>query len=148
MGFYELKVVAEFAERHYRQKAKHSFTVKLVDYCANAVLSDPGQKDFAKPIDYFYDGLATYTLEPFDVSPPECLITYSCAEDIFGFCNHSSETTQSFFDEELLELSLQTEDIKGLGTQIIKFTITGVGESSNIKKGQSIDTDDISININ
>ena len=42
VGVYKLKLVAVFAERYYRQKATHSFKVQLIDYCANAVLSDPG----------------------------------------------------------------------------------------------------------
>ena len=99
-GNYDLKIVASFQGDHYSQTQEHPFKVNLIDYCADSIVTNPGQASTTVPYDYYYAGTTSFDLVPFTVSPSECSITYSCTEPEYGLCDYFEGSTRSKFDPE------------------------------------------------
>ena len=86
-------VIAKFFGDTYTQKSGLPFTVTLIKECASATVWNPGQSITTSPANYYYSGTATFDLQPFEVSPIECRVIYSCEEPIYDLCDYSSEKT-------------------------------------------------------
>lgn len=80
------------------------------------------------PADYKYDGTATFNINPIDVEPSVCPITYSCSEDFpyfDGTCSFTSpEGTISSFNAASGALSFTSPENIKFGSQVVTFTIT------------------------
>ena len=82
-------------------------------------------------MDYFYEGMVEAVGTPFQVTPSECEIVYTCYEPIYGLCDLTTETTISLFDPETAGFSFSTIDFAKFGTQSIDILITGTAGSSS-----------------
>ena len=111
-GNYDMKVVASYEGGTYSQSDEKMFRVKLIDYCANSIITNPGQASTTVPYDYYYSGTTNFELIPFTVSPPECNITYTCTEPQYGLCSYFQGTTRSMFVAETGKFAFTSKDIE------------------------------------
>ena len=113
---------------------KLDFDVKLIDPCLySASITATTQTD---PTDYAYTGaspLASFSLNPFTISPSFCVPTYSCFV-IAGFpdiCSISGATT-AIFNTGTASYQLSTTDMATYVPGVYRFKITAtVGSTTN-----------------
>ena len=113
---------------------KLDFDVNLIDPCLNsAAITATPQTD---PADYAYTGaspLASFSLNPFTISPSFCVPTYSCVL-IAGFpdiCSISGATT-AIFNTGTASYQLSTTDMATYVPGVYRFKITAtVGSTTN-----------------
>ena len=118
-GIYDLKIVASYEGSVYQQTDEFEFVVKLIDYCADSVVTNPGQASTTVPYDYYYSGTANFEMVPFTVSPSECNITYTCSEPEYGLCNYFQGSTRSMFVPETGKFAFSSSDVEKFGSQTI-----------------------------
>ena len=76
IGTYDLKVVAQ-GPGSSNNKAESSFRVTLIDNCQTPSIQATSQVDMQP---YYYNGTASFLLNPFEVSPSGCQVSYSCSQ--------------------------------------------------------------------
>ena len=84
---------------------------------------------------YFYDGTARFLLNPFEVSPSGCAISYSCTPILgpqgFDLCDYSSPSTTTSFNKMTGDYAFQSSEWETVGNQSLKFEIKGTSGSSS-----------------
>ena len=135
IGLYQLTLQAKYSGNTYSVAGKLDFDVKLIDPCLNsATIMATSQTN---PADYAYTGdspLASFSLNPFTISPLFCEPTYSCfviagSPDI---CSISGATTATF-NTGTGSYQLSTTDMAAYVPGVYSFKITAtVGSSTNV----------------
>ena len=79
------------------------------------------------PADYFYEGDATFSMKPFEITPSQCPVAFTCfmrPGPIINLCNYQDENTYAAFNPETGEYSFRSTDLITFGTQKVQFEIT------------------------
>ena len=129
MGQYQFKIQAGFEGDKYTQISELVFNVLLIDYCASAVVKNPGHNEYT--LNYSYQGIVEFNATPLVVSPEECEIKYTCHEPLYGLCSLDTANTSSSFDEKTARFSFATSEFQKFRTQSIVLQITGLSALSS-----------------
>jgi len=134
IGLYQLTLQARYSGTSYSVAGKLDFDVKLIDPCLDsATIMATSQTN---PLDYAYTGaapFASFSLNPFTISPTFCVPTYSCLV-IVGTPDICSITGSSAASFSTLtgKYQLSTTDIATYVPGVYTFKITAsVGSKTN-----------------
>ena len=83
------------------------------------------------PAEYDYSNSATFTVNPFTVSPPECGIVYTCSivggSNGHDLCSYGDTLTSTSFNKDTGDYSFKSIDVptfKSVTTVIFEITVT------------------------
>ena len=100
-GPYAFTVNVKYAGTGYAFATGGGFSVELLA-CDSAVITyPPGQPTTTTPPEYEYSGTASFTLLPFTVTPPTCILVYECsssghAQDLCSYSTGNGSTDTEF----------------------------------------------------